>query len=102
MGCTVIAGNLTHFLKGPVGTSAKNRPARLGDLPAFYDVTVNDLEVDKVGNLFVIEFAQPEAAGNNKKKLTEVGPPLQDWVVSPKLLMIYFFGGYFFAPKSQE
>jgi len=64
-------GSLTHFLKGPVGTSLKNRAARLGDLPAFYDVTVHDLVVDKIGNLFVIEFAQPEGAGDNKEKLTQ-------------------------------
>jgi len=68
----MIAGSLTHFLKGPVGTSLKNRAARLGDLPAFYDVTVHDLVVDKIGNLFVIEFAQPEGAGDNKEKLTQV------------------------------
>jgi len=77
MANTVAAGNLTHFLKGPIGMSAKTRPARLGDLPAFYDVTVNDLLVDKVGNLFVVEFAQPEAAGDNEKKITEVGPSLR-------------------------
>jgi len=40
----------------------KGKPARLGDMPTFYNVEVIDLAPDKSGNHFVLAFDQPGAA----------------------------------------
>jgi hypothetical protein len=60
-----VAGNLAQFLARSMGMPGRARPARLGDMPAFYNVEVDDLVVSRNGNHFVVEFDQPDAAAKD-------------------------------------
>lgn len=63
------AGDLTRLVDSSTRMAGSAKPAKLGDMPAFFNVEVNDLVVSRTGNHFVIEFDQPAAAAKDPSQV---------------------------------
>ena len=48
------------------------RPWRLGNMPAFYDVSVVDLAMTHTSPNFIIEFQQPKLSGASERDATSL------------------------------